>query len=208
MEEIYIKLKSKVRMCPNEKVKLGDVMYIIAKPALKEKIENMTLYQLTEKDNSHVIFDVMHMIKEIKKHAPQLSIQSLGGNETIVEIQIENHKKRSLLFIFAWLLMFVGSALAIIYFHEDVGMRGVHQRIYYFLTGKKEQAPLLFQVPYSLGLGIGMILFFNRIFKNKINEEPSPLDVEMHEYQQSIDQYMIYYEKKEEFRDGDTEGDC
>lgn len=65
------------------------------------------------------------------------------------------------------------------------------------MTGKEEEKPLLFQIPYSIGIGLGMILFFNHVFKKRINEEPSPLEVEMFNYQQSLDQYVILHENKE-----------
>ncbi|KPC99373.1 hypothetical protein LR69_02359 [Geobacillus sp. BCO2] len=45
-----------------------------------------------------------------------------------------------------------------------------------------------------------MILFFNHWFRKRINEEPSPLEVEMFNYQQSIDQYVILHENKESLR--------
>ena len=35
-----------------------------------------------------------------------------------------------------------------------------------------------------------MILFFNHVFKKRLNEEPSPLEVEMFNYQQDIDNYV------------------
>lgn len=47
---------------------------------------------------------------------------------------------------------------------------------------------------------MGMILFFNNIFEKKINEEPSPLEVELFMYQQSLDQYYIQNENKENQR--------
>ncbi|MCL6616308.1 MAG: stage V sporulation protein AA, partial [Anoxybacillus ayderensis] len=37
-------------------------------------------------------------------------------------------------------------------------------------------------------------------FKKRINEEPSPLEVEMFQYQQSLDQYVIMHENKEAMR--------
>ena len=79
-------------------------------------------------------------------------------------------------------------------------MQEVHQRLYEMITGKKEDKPLLLQISYSLGLGIGMILFFNHVFRKRINEEPSPLEVEMFNYQQSLDQYVILHENKESMR--------
>lgn len=99
-----------------------------------------------------------------------------------------------------WLLLFIGAALAIIYFHEDVSMQQVHQRLYYMITGEFNAQPLLFQIPYSLGLGLGMVLFFNHVFQKRINEEPSPLEVEMFQYQQSLDQYVIVNENKDNMK--------
>ncbi len=65
------------------------------------------------------------------------------------------------------------------------------------ITGEFKEQPLLFQVPYSVGLGLGMVLFFNHVFQKRINEEPSPLEVEMFQYQQSLDQYVIVNENKD-----------
>lgn len=79
-------------------------------------------------------------------------------------------------------------------------MQRVHRHLYEMVTGQAVDKPLLLQIPYSLGLGIGMILFFNHWFRKRINEEPSPLEVEMFNYQQSIDQYVILHENKESLK--------
>ena len=85
-------------------------------------------------------------------------------------------------------------------FHVDVSMGEVHQKIFTIITGKVEEKPLLIQIPYSFGLGIGMILFFNHFFKKRFNEEPSPLEVEMFNYQQDLDNYVTMNENKENVR--------
>jgi len=103
-------------------------------------------------------------------------------------------------FILIWLLLFFGAALAIMNFHEDVSMQAVHQRIYKIITGKENLKPLILQIPYSIGLGLGMVLFFNHVFKKRLNEEPSPLEVEMFNYQQNLDQYVIINENKESMK--------
>jgi stage V sporulation protein AA len=94
-------------------------------------------------------------------------------------------------------VLFIGSGLAIMNFHTDVSMPEVHQRLYYLITGRAESQPLLMQIPYSLGIALGMILFFNHFFQKRINEEPSPLEVELFLYQQNVDQYYIQHENKE-----------
>jgi stage V sporulation protein AA len=113
------------------------------------------------------------------------------------------YKKKQYSFLFflaVWFLLFIGAALAIMNFHEDVSMRQVHQKLFYMLTGMRDKQPLLIQVPYSIGLGLGMILFFNHVFRKRINEEPSPLEVEMFNYQQDLDQYVIMHENKESMK--------
>ena len=82
-------------------------------------------------------------------------------------------------------------------FHEDVSMQDAHQRLYKIITGKEVEKPLIFQIPYSIGLGLGMIIFFNHVFKKRINEEPSPLEVEMFNYQNDLDRYVLMHENKE-----------
>jgi stage V sporulation protein AA len=100
-----------------------------------------------------------------------------------------------------WIILFVGSGLAIMNFHTDVSMQEVHERIYYLVTGRHENQPLILQIPYSIGIGTGMILFFNHLFKKRFNEEPSPMELEMFLYQEAIDQYVINDEKQKVERD-------
>jgi stage V sporulation protein AA len=126
-----------------------------------------------------------------------MEIQQVGPTQTIVEVVFERKRASLPFFIVVWLLLFIGAALAIMNFHEDVSMRAVHQRLFFILTGEQDETPLLLQVPYSIGLGLGMILFFNHVFKKRINEEPSPLEVEMFNYQQDLDRYVIINENDE-----------
>src|SRR5699024_2856818 len=89
--------------------------------------------------------------------------------------------------IFAWILLFIGTAMTIMNFHDDVNMQAVQQKVHFVLTGQETEYPLWIQIPYSLGLGLGMILFLNHWFKKRINEEPSPLEIELFTYQQDLD---------------------
>ena len=45
-----------------------------------------------------------------------------------------------------------------------------------------------------------MILFFNHFFKKRFNDEPSPLEVEMFNYQQDLDRYAMMTENKESMK--------
>ncbi|OBW58015.1 stage V sporulation protein AA [Bacillus cereus] len=199
-QTIYIKMRNRLKFSPTYEVKLGDVAQLAGDSSVVELLQNEIVYKITVHDKTHVVIDVMKVIEIIQQKASHVQINLLGSGQTLVEIIYEKKKAHPIFFGLVWLLLFIGAALAIIYFHEDVSMQQVHQRLYYMITGEFNAQPLLFQIPYSLGLGLGMVLFFNHVFQKRINEEPSPLEVEMFQYQQSLDQYVIVNENKDNMK--------
>lgn len=192
-------MRNRLKVSPTYEVKLGDVAQLAGDSSVVELLQNEIVYKITAHDKTHVVIDVMKVIEIIQQKASHLQINLLGSGQTLVEIIYEKEDTPNF-FGLVWLLLFIGAALAIIYFHEDVSMQQVHQRLYYMITGEFNAQPLLFQIPYSLGLGLGMVLFFNHVFQKRINEEPSPLEVEMFQYQQSLDQYVIVNENKDNMK--------
>ncbi|KGP72178.1 stage V sporulation protein AA [Pontibacillus yanchengensis] len=191
---VYLRMKSKIQAKRNQTLYLSDVAYISGEEEWKEKLNEIELYRIKGTDRNIVILDVFRVIYMLHQLHKNLEIQALGPNQTIVTIP-SNKKQPSLLLVCViWLLLFVGAAMAIMNFHYDVSMEEVQQKLHFLLTGEQKEHPLWIQIPYSLGLGLGMILFFNHLFKKRINEEPSPLEVEMHKYQQDLDQYIVYHE--------------
>jgi stage V sporulation protein AA len=197
---VYIRMRNRVQVKPNESVFLKDIAQIISAEEIHSTLEKLPVHKVSPEDNNIIIIDVMKVVRMITKKFPTVEVQAIGPTQTIIEVLLKKSPVSYSLFLVVWLLLFIGSAITIMNFHEDVSMQAVHQRIYTMITGKQESKPLLLQIPYSFGLGLGMILFFNHFFKKRINEEPSPLEVEMFKYQQSLDQYVILNENKESLK--------
>lgn len=196
-ETIYLRMYHRLKVVPDSTIQLGQMAQIVVstEPVYK-KLTELEVHQIVEADQSIVVIDVMQVIDQIQQLFPGVDIQTIGPTQTLIEIVYPKKTMKLASFILVWILLFIGSGLAIMNFHEDVSMQEVHQSIYYMITGKKESKPLLLQIPYSFGLGLGMILFFNHLFKKRINEEPSPLEVEMFKYQQDLDQYTVMNERE------------
>ncbi len=178
-------------------VRLKDVAFISCNSrSVINELEKIRIYRITEEDKEIVIIDSFLIIKHLTENYPNLEIQLIGPEQTI--IRINKYRKSPNIFIVAlvWLLLFIGTAMTIINFHYDVSMQAVQQKLHFLLTGEENEYPLWIQVPYSLGLGVGMILFFNHWFKKRFNEEPSPLEVEIYKYQKSLDDYVNFHENK------------
>lgn len=199
-ETIYIRMRHRVQIRPHDQVTLNDLAQIIVPEPLYEQLQKLAIYNPNEGDNNIIIIDVMEVIKKITHALPHIEVQNMGPSQTIVEVIYKKKKVSLPFFILTWLLLFFGSALAIIYFHEDVSMGPAQQKLYTIITGKVVEKPLIFQIPYSIGLGLGMILFFNHVFKKRLNDEPSPLEVEMFNYQQDLDRYVSLTENKESMK--------
>jgi stage V sporulation protein AA len=198
---IYVRLRHRIQVRPNGTVKIGDVAQVIGQNNdIIEHIKSIVIYQISNEDKNIVVLDIIDVLKGIQSYDKSLEIQTMGPTQTLVEIVFEKKRLTPVFFILVWFLLFCGAALTIMNFHEDVSMREVHQKIQELITGVSVEKPLLFQIPYSLGLGLGMILFFNHLFKKRINEEPSPLEVEMFNYQQDLDRYMLVNEGKESLK--------
>lgn len=197
---IYIRMRNRCKIKHQGPVYLQDIAQIIAEDHVYKRIQKLNVYQVTAEDRNIIIVDAMMIINQIIKSFPEVEVQIIGPTQTIVEVVLTKKRISIPGFVLIWLLLFFGAALTIINFHEDVSMLEAQQRLHKIITGKEKVKPLLFQIPYSFGLGLGMVLFFNHFFRKRINEEPSPLEVEMFNYQQDIDQYVIIHENKESMK--------
>ncbi|MGG0412834.1 stage V sporulation protein AA [Peribacillus simplex] len=197
---VYIRMRNRVQVKGNQTVRIKDIARIIGPEEVITKIEEIILLTVKKEDRNIIVIDLAQVIMAIRKMDQTIEVETFGPSQTIIEIILSKKKMSYLTFALVWFLLFVGGGMTIMNFHVDVSMGEVHQKIFTIITGKVEDKPLLIQIPYSFGLGMGMILFFNHFFKKRFNEEPSPLEVEMFNYQQDLDRYVIMNENKENVR--------
>jgi stage V sporulation protein AA len=201
---LYIRLRRKARVRKGQIVRLHHIAQLFVEPEYEQALNELIIHQPQQEDGNRVLIDMLLIIRKVKNRFPELQVEHFGEPHVLLEIYTDNKKANPLLIGIVWLLLFIGSGLAIMNFHADVSMLAVHQRIYELMTGKKVDHPLILQIPYSIGIGAGMVLFFNHLFKKKFNEEPSPLEVEMFMYQENINHYVI----TEEYSKINEEGDA
>ncbi|HET7629202.1 MAG TPA: stage V sporulation protein AA [Bacillales bacterium] len=192
---VYVRMRHHVLFRPNQQIRLGHLAEIVGPAETKNRLSELVLHHIEAKDRNFLVMEDIQVIEAIHRLDATLDVQMVGPSQTIVEVRFPKKSLAPVLFCAVWVLLFIGAALAIMNFHEDVSMGAVHQEIFQIVTGKKLDKPLILQIPYSFGIGIGMILFFNHLFRKKFNEEPSPLEVEMFNYQQDLDRYIAYHEK-------------
>lgn len=193
---IYLRLRKQVGLPPGSPIKLGDVARVLAEPDQEGKLLSLVLVRPESRDGNLIVIDMLHVIRVIREQFPEIQVEFVGESHVLVELVSKEKKPSPILFVLVWLLLFFGAALTIMNFHADVSMPEVQVRIVEMITGERDEHPYLFQAAYSMGLGLGMIVFFNHLFKKNWNEEPTPLEVEMFLYQENLNHYIIAEEYK------------
>ncbi|QXM06312.1 stage V sporulation protein AA [Crassaminicella indica] len=201
-KDIYIQLKDGYEVMPGNKVFIKNLVIILAENHIKEELLDLEILEVPKNAQEHIVVSILTIMEIISKKYPDVKIFPIGEAEILVKIA-SSHKNESK----AWLIfklcivcivLFVGSGLALMNFHADVNMREAHREVYKMITGIDEKRPLILQIPYSLGIGFGMAVFFNHILPKRFRNEPSPMEVEMASYRKNIDGYILKNQKNTE----------
>lgn len=204
---VYVALRRRVVVPHHAVITLGQVARIVAAPQYEKKLKQLPLHRVGPEDGNMLVIDMLQIVAAVRAFEPSLTVETFGVPHVLIEIRSDlTERPRPVMLILAWLLLFFGSGMAMMNFHADVNMPQVQRRITELIIGRPDSRPWLFQIPYSLGVGLGMLLFFNRLLRKRKSDEPNPLEVEMFMYQESVNHYIITeeYRKKAQKQGGSS----
>ena len=142
------------------------------------------------------------MIKKVAEVFPDADIQCLGETETLIDYYTSKPEKtggaiEKLKTAFVCIVLFGGAMTAIMSFHSDAQMPAVFQNMYRIFFGIEATKPYIIYIPYSIGLAVGIIVFFNHFGMKKITSDPTPIEVEMTTYEkESADSILDRLDKE------------
>lgn len=180
---IYVQLKERAVLQPGEKVCLHHVADVFGE-------ESKSLLDLpVECPTSSGIWRLpaLSVVKALQPIRQEMTL--LGPSECFVHIIQDQQRDRTHLIrtFFAFLLLMIGSAFAITWFHADVNMAQAQQSIYRLITGHAAANENLLVIPYSIGIFFGVMLFYALIGRKGTI---SPLEIKSSEYQASLEKEM------------------
>ena len=208
--DIYIKPAAKVFFSQRRLVTVNDIAQIEAPAKVTQKILSSGILNIDADKKRNYIISAIDIIKVIKRLYPDATINNVGETDVIVSFD-PDQKRRSpvitgLLVFFVTLTLLMGSATAIMSFHTDAQIPAVFQNYYKIFFKKESKKPLIIDIPYSLGLAFGIIIFFNHFMGKKLTEDPTPIEVEMAAYENDVNDTIIdqLTEQKTEKADEDA----
>lgn len=191
---IYLKLQEDVKLS-KQIVLLEDVAQITGMNKDQEKkLMHLEVFRFTEKREQCVVLGIIGIIEKIHDVYPDEKISSIGEKDVVVSYK--EHEKPSVVMnvikiSFVCGICFFGSAFSIMAFHNDIGLQNLITQIYEIFGLSREGSFPVIEIGYSLGLGGGIILFYNHIGKRRITKDPTPIEVEMRLYEKDVNETII-----------------
>ena len=158
------------------------------------RLRVMPVINLDPNKPGRYVMSVMDLISEIKKKEPDLEINNIGEADFI--ITFKNKPGSGLVWqwckiIFVGLAAFFGAGFSIMTFNNDVDVGGLFSQIYTQVTGQTSGHFTVLEITYSIGIGLGVLFFFNHFGHMKITDDPTPMQIQMRLYEENVNKTLI-----------------
>lgn len=191
---IYINAEQNVEL-QSEDVYVKDIAKLTCSdPHVLAKVKAIKLHSFKQGEPKRQVISLLKVIEEINKVCPNADVQSIGEAAVMVEyINVNKHKGpvQALKLLFVAMVSFFGTSFTIMAFHNDIGINDVFTKIYEMVTGQQGDGYGILELAYSLGLAVGIIVFFNHIGGRRITKDPTPIEVEMRIYEEDVNKALI-----------------
>lgn len=208
-EIIYVKADRNIEVTKPE-VTIGDVLKIECTNAkILFRIRNLRLLKFQnseDKNKDRIAVSILKVISLIHEVYPDIEVQNLGEADFIVTYEKQKTTggiEHILKAIAVVLISFTGAAFSIMSFNNDVDIKKIFSQIYELTTGMQSDGFTVIEFTYSIGIVIGILVFFNHFGKKKFTVDPTPIEVEMRLYENDLQTTLIEdYSRKEQELDG------
>ena len=190
---VYIKGDRNVEVA-KRKLALGDLVSVeCSDEKTAAKVRAVKVLNMPEKERRTVV-SVLELISCIHKMYPGIEVQNLGEADIIVTLENQTsspmyrHLLKTALVV---MITLIGSAFSVMTFNNDVDVTAIFAQIYELTMGQQSDGFTLLEAAYSVGLIIGILVFFNHFGSRRFSVDPTPIEVEMRMYENDLQKALI-----------------
>jgi stage V sporulation protein AA len=182
-------------------VKIGDIIKVEGTDTrFVRDVKEAVLYRYPKEalrassKKTVVVFSILKVIERIHAIAPDARVVNLGETDFIIEYIPEKQQAKYvgwLKLALVCIITFFGAAFTIMAFNNDISVSGVFERFYSQVFGGEKPNVTEIEVCYSVGLAVGIMVFFNHIGRKTITSDPTPIQVELRKYESDVADTLI-----------------
>lgn len=198
---VYLNLQE-IMEVRNQEVYLKDVATVhCSDQTVLNKCNALKVKTISEKKNKRYMESALDVIKKLESLQPNIQVNNVGKVEYIIDYippEKPNVVWQWLKTVVVCIVCFCGAAFAIMTFNNDVDVISIFDEVYRLITGTESDGFTILELSYSIGLALGILIFFNHFASWKMNTDPTPLEVEMRLYEDNISKTLIQNDGRKE----------
>lgn len=191
---VYLKCERSVQV-KSPDVYLRDMGSLRCKDReITARMKNLPVYHFSENAEKRCVVSCLKLVELMEAEIPGILVQIVGETDTLIEwIRVDQYKgfAQWLQIVMVCLVSFFGTAFAIMAYHNDVGINDVFAEIYRIVMNREPGEVNTLEVSYSIGLALGIIVFFNHVGGRRITKDPTPIEVALRNYEEDVDKTLI-----------------
>ena len=194
METVYVKL-SQFTTVDQTDVTLKDVAEVYCRDvSIQNRCRALRIRKISDKKPGRYVMSDLDVIQMLEAQNPKITVTSVGEKDFIIAYRPPKSTSR----IFEWaktgfvcLVSFFGAAFAIMTFNNDASVTEVFGECYRLVMGETASGMTGMELAYSVGLFLGITVFFNHFSVWRLNTDPTPLEIEMRLYEENLAKALI-----------------
>lgn len=166
-----------------------------------DRCNEIKVMHIDKKEHVRITCSVMDVIELILNEEPKRQVTNLGETDIIIDYQPKARKIGLwdwIKTLFVCFTLFFGGAFAIMTFNNECSVSDAFSQIYKLTMGKEAEGASIMEASYSVGLPIGIILFFNHFSKKNMAKDPTPIEVQMRNYETDVNEAIIKNAERKE----------
>ena len=178
------------------KVRIKDVCSVYCKDSnLQNKINCIEVYKFKEKEDGRAVMSILVLVQAISEEIPDGEIKNMGEEDFVIyyrnpQKQPSRWLQRGKIALIC-VTCFLGMGISIMGYNNDVDMSRVFSQLYETFLGIRPTGATFIELFYSIGLTLGVFLFFNHTPGKKVTNEPTPIQVQMRLYERDVNQTFL-----------------
>lgn len=170
--------------------------------SLEAKCKAIKVMSIASHCEERWVIPGIKLVELIQQVDPRVEVTNLGEQDVIIDYQPEKHKIGKMDWVktaFVCLIVFFGGAFAIMTFNNDGSVADIFRDVDRLIVGSENETGregksvgvMTLEISYSVGLILGVTLFFNHFGKHKVTLDPTPIEVQMRLYEDQVETTVI-----------------
>lgn len=201
---LYFSLEQST-LVSSRKVHIEDIATVYCRnPDIYHSVSKIEVVTMPDREQSQMVITALKLIQLISNYFDNVHVESIGNPETIVyykNLKDGTRAKSKIKAVFLMIIAFIGTGYSIMTYNEEADIRDLLLNIYELFTGTPASEDGIGAacglIAYSVGLTLGMIIFFNHGINKKSTDDPTPLQVQMRLYEQDVNECIILDSSRE-----------